>query len=87
MHINYLELLVAILAAKIFLNRSITAPRAKQYHSSGLHQQHVRQSLAKELWMRALNEDTAQHIPGVSDTVADMELQTVHDKSDWMLCL
>ena len=44
---------------------------------------------AKELWMWALNLDiilTAQHSPGVSYTTADIELQTVHDKSGWMLC-
>jgi len=33
--------------------------------------------LAKELWIW-----TVQHIPGVSDTIADMESQTVNDKSD-----
>jgi len=46
--------------------------------------------LAKELWMWALKKDiilTAQHILGVSNTIADIESQTVHDRSDWMLCL
>ena len=45
--------------------------------------------LAKEQWMWALNKYiilTVQHIPGVSNTIADMESQTVHNKSDWMLC-
>ena len=45
--------------------------------------------LAKKLWMWALNKDiilTAQHIPGVSNTIADMESRTVRDRSDWMLC-
>ena len=44
---------------------------------------------AKELWMWALNKDiilSAQHIPGVSNTIADMESRTVHDMSDRMLC-
>jgi len=45
--------------------------------------------LTKELWMWSLNKDiilTAQHIPGVSNFIADMESQTVHETSDWMLC-
>ena len=35
--------------------------------------------LAKKLWMWALNKDiilTAQHIPGVSNTIVDMESRT-----------
>jgi len=39
--------------------------------------------LAKELWMWGLDKDislTAQHIPGVSNTIADMESRTVRDE-------
>ena len=45
--------------------------------------------LAKELWLWALNKGVhllAQHIPGISNTVADAESRTRWDRSDWMLC-
>ena len=45
--------------------------------------------LAKEMWLWALNKDIflkAQHIPGVSNTVADAESRTLRDCSDWRLC-
>jgi len=72
MHINCLELL---------------APQ--QWLTSLTREAKCLTGLAKELRMWALKKDiilTAQHIPGVSDTVADMVLQRVHDNSDWMLC-
>ena len=45
-------------------------------------------SLAKSLWLWALERDiviTAQHIPGVSNTAADLELRLERDRSDWLL--
>ena len=45
-------------------------------------------TLAKTLWMWALQRDitlTAQHIPGVSNIVADTESRTVRDRTDWKL--
>lgn len=45
-------------------------------------------SLARCLWLWALQRDiilTAQHIPGVSNLVADMESRTIRDRTDWKL--
>ena len=45
-------------------------------------------TLAKTLWIWALQRDillTAQHIPGVSNIVADTESRTVRDRTDWKL--
>lgn len=45
--------------------------------------------LAKELWMWCLDKDislSAQHIPGSSNTIADVESRMLRDRSHWMLC-
>ena len=97
MHINSLELLAAMLAAKTFLKDTSgvsvllqldNATAVAYINNMGGTVSCQLTDLAKELWMWALNKDiilTAQHIPGVSNTVADMESRTVHDRSDWML--
>ena len=72
MYINCLELLEADLAMKYIKNLGGTV-------SSALT------SLAKSLWLWALERDiliTTQHIPGVSNTVADFELRLERDRLD-----
>ena len=74
--------------------RSLSATAVGQYHCSGLHQQpggtvspHLT-SLARSLWLWALQRDislTAQHIPGVTNLVADTESRTIRDRMDWKL--
>ena len=98
MHINCLELLAATLAAKTFLKdvsgvsvflQLDNATAVAYINNMGGTVSSKLTDLAKEQWMWALDKDiilTVQHIPGVSNTIADMESQTVHDKSDWMLC-
>ena len=73
-------------------NLSPAAPG--QLHSDSVYQQswgdcvvssHL---LCKSLWLWALERDiviTAQHILGVSNTVADLESRLERDRSDWML--
>jgi len=46
-------------------------------------------SLAKELWMWTQDRDiilSAQHIPRVSNTIADIKSRILQGSSDWMLC-
>ena len=97
MQINCLELLATMLAAKTFLKdvsgvsvlpQLDNATAVAYINNMGGTVSSQLTDLAKELWMWALNKDiilTAQHIPGLSNTIANMESQTVHDKSDWML--
>jgi len=98
MHIYCLELLAAMLAAKTFLKdvsevsvllQLDNATEVAYINNVGGTVSSQLTDLAKELWMWALNKDiipTAQHIPRVSNAIADMESQTVHDKSGRMLC-
>jgi len=94
MHINFLELLAATLAVKIFLEgsfRNICTPTTGQPDSCGLHKQHggtvspQLTDLAKDLWMWALSNNiilSAEHIPGVLNNVADIESRTITDRTD-----
>ena len=76
--------------------RSLGATAVGQHHCSGLQQQSggtvspQLTSLARSLWLWALQRDislTAQHIPGVSNLVADTESRTMRDRTDWKLSL
>jgi hypothetical protein len=45
-------------------------------------------SIVKELWMWCMNRDitiTAEHLPGILNTIADKESRVMKDRSDWML--
>ena len=98
MHINCLELLAATLAMKTFMkNVSGTsvllqldnATAVAYINNLGGTVSSQLTELAKEIWLWALNKDIflkAQHIPGVSNTVADAESRTLRDCSDWRLC-
>jgi len=98
MHIYCLELLTAMLAAKTFLKdvsevsvllQLDNATEVAYFSNAGGTVSSQLTDLVKILWMWALNKDTiltAQHMPGVSNAIADVESQTVHDKSGWMLC-
>lgn len=101
MHINSLELLAATLAVKTFmkdssgtsallqLDKKHNATAVAYINNMGGTVSTQLTELAKELWMWALEKDiflSAQHIPGVSNTIADLESRTLRDRSDWMLC-
>ena len=98
MHINSLELLAATLAVKTFLKKASgisvllqldNATAVAYINNIGGTVSSQLTELAKELWMWALDRNitlVAQHIPGVSNTIADAESRTLRDRSDWMLC-
>jgi len=93
-----MEFLAAMLAAKTFLNdtlgvsvliqlNNITA--VAYINNTTICVAQCLTDLPKELWMRALNKDiilSAQQITGVSNIIVDIESQSVHYKSDCMLC-
>ena len=95
---NCLELLAATLAVKAFMkNASQTlvllqldnATAVAYVNNMGGTVSSQLTELAKELWLWALDKGIylrAQHIPGISNTVADAESRTQWDRSDWMLC-
>ena len=97
LHINCLELLAADLALKSFLKDQQRAAVLLQLDNStavayinnlGGTISPALTALARTLWLWALERDiaiTAQHIPGVSNTVADCESRMERDRSDWML--
>jgi len=97
MHINCLELLAADLALKSFLKDQQGVTVLLQLDNStavayinnlGGTISPALTALARTLWLWALARDisiTAQHIPGVSNTVADCESRMEGDRSDWML--
>ena len=89
MHINCLELLAATLAVKTFMKdvsetsvllQLDNATAVAYINNLGGTVSNQLTELAKEIWLWALNKDIflkAQHIPGVSNTVADAESQGV----------
>jgi len=95
--INCLELLAADLALKSFLKDQKGVTVLLQLENStavayinnlGGTISPVLTALTRDLWLWALERDislTAQHIPGVSNTVADWESRMERDRSDWML--
>ena len=97
MHINSLELLAATLVVKTFLKDASgisvllqldNATAVAYINNMGGTMSSQLTTLAKELWTWPLDKDiglSAQHIPGVSNTIADIESRTVRDRSDWML--
>ena len=97
LHINCLELLAADLALKSFLKAQQGVTVLLQLDNStavayinnlGGTISPTLTALARALWLWALERDisiTAQHIPGVSNTVADWESRMERDRSDWML--
>ena len=96
-HINCLEMQAAALATQTFLKGRTglsvllqmdnTTAVAYVNNLGGTVSPQLT-TLAKTLWMWALQRDitlTAQHIPGVSNIVADTESRTVRDRTDWKL--
>ena len=97
LHINCLELLAADLALKSFLKDQQGVTVLLQLDNStavayinnlGGTISPALTALARTLWLWALERDiliTAQHIPGVSNTVVDCESRMERDRLDWML--
>ena len=76
------------------LIKSLSAAAVGQHHCNGLYQQSggtvspQLTSLVRSLWLWALQKDvilTAQHIPGISNCVADTESRTIRDCTAWEL--
>ena len=99
MHINCLELSAATLAVQAFakdwsgisilLQLDNQSAVAYINHLGGTVSLQLVQ-LAKILWLWALQRDivlSAQHIPGVTNQVADAESRTTTDRLDWKLAL
>ena len=97
MHINCLELTAAMLAVQVFAkNRpgvsillQLDNQTAVAYinHLGGTVSLQLVQ-LAKALWLWALQQDimlSAQHIPGVTNQVADAESRATGGRLDWKL--
>jgi hypothetical protein len=96
-HINWLELQAAFLGIKSFLRdrRSVSVllqldnTTAVAYiNNLGGTVSHRLTLLARKLWMWCLERDislTAQHLPGVLNTVADSESRVMRDRTDWQL--
>lgn len=96
-HINCLELLAATLALKTFTKDrkgisgllKIDNTSAVAYinnHGGTVSKKLV--SLTRDLWMWCLKRNIhiqAQHVPGALNHIADMELRSMKDRSDWML--
>jgi len=97
LHINCLELFAATLAVQSFLKDQVgvsvllqldnqTAVAYVNNLGGTVSPQLTR--LAKELWMWALARDiilAAEHIPGITNCVADAESRTRADRTDWNL--
>ena len=97
MHINCLELLAATLAVKSFakhrsrisilLRIDNTTAVAYINHLGGTISQDLVE-LTKNLWIWCLERNihiTAQHLPGLLNTIADAESRTLRDRTDWKL--
>ena len=96
-HINCLEALAAFHAVKCFVRdtRSVTVLlrldniSAVSYVNKLGGTVSLRLSgIVKDLWLWCMNRDitlTAEHLPGVMNTVADEESRVMKDRSDWML--
>ena len=96
-HINCLEMQAASLAVQSFLRDQSgvsvllqldnTTTVAYINNLGGTVSPHLTR-LARFLWLWALQRDislTAEHIPGVTNLVADMESTTIRDRTDWKL--
>ena len=97
LHINCLELLAATLAVQSFAkNKSklnillrIDNTTAVAYinHLGGTVSRDL-VNLTKDLWMWCLERNihiTAQHLPGIQNTIADAESRAQMDRTDWKL--
>ena len=97
LHINCLELLATQLALKTFVKSQQGISVLLQLDNStavayinnlGGTVSPALTALAKSMWLWALERDVmivAQHIPGVSNMIADSESRLEGDRSDWML--
>ena len=97
MHINCLELLAATFAVKTFVKKltqvsvllridNTTAVAYINNMEGKVSAELV--ALARSLWMWCLEKNihiTAQYLPGVQNTIADAESQTIVDRFDWKL--
>ena len=96
-HINCLELLAATLALKTFVKSrrgmsvllKIDNTMAVAYiNNQGGTVSKELVSLTRDLWMWCLERNIhiqAQHLPGIMNDVADRELRSMKDRSDWKL--
>ena len=96
-HINHLKLLAATLAAQSFAKTKVSISillridntTAVTYinHLGGTASREL-VTLTRDLWMWYLEWNihiTAQHLPGVQNTIADAESQSCKDRTDWKL--
>ena len=96
-HISCLEALAAFPAVKCLVRdrRSVTVLlrldniSAVSYVSKlGVTVSFRLSGIVKDPWLCCINRDitlTAEHLPGVMNTVADDESRVMKDRSDWML--
>ena len=95
-HINYLELLAAFLALKTFASNQKGLILLKMDNVSavtyinqkgGTHSTQLC-NLALQIWEWCIQKEIilqAEHLPGISNVVADIESRTVRDRCDWMI--
>ena len=95
-HINYLELLAAFLALKTFASNQKGLIFLKMDNVSAVMyinqkgRTHSTQlcNLALQIWEWRIQKGImlqAEHLPGNSNVVADIESRTVRDRCDWMI--
>ena len=98
LHINYLELLAALLAMKTFasnqLQKGLILLRIDNISAvtyinqkEGTHSTQL-SNLALEIWDWCLKHQLtiqAEHLPGSLNWVADSESRTMKDRCDWMI--
>ena len=96
MHINCLELIAAMLALQVFAkDRSgVSILLQLDNQTAVAHINHLGGTISLQLvqlvWIWALQQDivlSAQHIPGVTNWVADAESRATEGYLDWQLSL
>ncbi len=98
LHINCLELLAATLAVKCFAKgKTALSIMLKMDSAAALTYINKRggtsspelTKLAKELWLWCMERNislSAEHLPGVQNTIVDEESKVMKDRTDLMLC-
>ena len=93
-HINCLEALAAFHTVKCFVRdrRSVTVllrldniSAVSYVNKLGVTVSHTLSDIVKGVWLWCINRDiilTAEHLPGVMNTVADEESRVMKDRSD-----
>ena len=96
-HINCLEALAAFHALKCFVRdkkgvtvllRLDNTSAVSYVNKLGGTVSPRLNSIVRDLWLWCMNRDvslTAEHLPGILNTIADEESRVMKDRSDWML--